>query len=154
MACTGLSDLRNSHCLFVAKDAPPALPLDIITKKDVRELKHMVNSLLDEDALKAKRQGWVHYGKKEADDRKRQLEKEVKEMEYSQKRLEKIYQKVKQLVNAVKSAKLKDAPAADPKDKVVISDSGDVGSKMLARIKQLIAERKANDHRKIGMNLS
>ena len=136
-----LNDFNDFAMLFTA---PPALPLDVSTKKDVRELEGLVDKLIDKESQRAKRQGWIHYGKKkEAKEAKKQLEDQAEEMEYSQGKLERIYEKVKRLASLAKSSRNKDTTAEAKKDDVIISDSGDVGSKMLAKVKKIIAEKNA-----------
>ena len=104
----------------------------------------------------AKRQGWIHYGKKkEILDTKEQLEKKVKEMDDSQEKLDDIYQKVKRLVALAKRSKVQHIPPPPlPKrNDIVISDSGDVGSKMLTNVKKMIAEKNARESQASGMIL-
>lgn len=131
--------------------APPALPLDAKTRKDFSKLETLVDKMLDEESQKAKRQGWIHYGKKkEILDTKEQLEKKVKEMDNSQEKLENIYQKVKRLVALAKGSKVQHIPPLPKKHDTVISDSGDVGSEMLKSVKKMIAEKKTKENQESG----
>lgn len=133
--------------------------------------------MLDEATQKQKRQGWVHYGKKkdagenkreswvhyggkkEADEqeasqkanvaeKKKKLEAESRQLDATQARLESIYEKVKRLVSLTKGTDAKDSA---PADEVIVSDSGNVGSKMLAHINKMIAERNGKDKQQQGI---
>ena len=139
-----------------SSSAPPALPLDAKARKDFSKLENLVDKMLDEESQMAKRQGWIHYGKKkEILDTKEQLEKKVKEMDDSQEKLDDIYQKVKRLVALAKRSKVQHIPPPPlPKrNDIVISDSGDVGSKMLTNVKKMIAEKNAREIQASGMIL-
>lgn len=122
----------------------------------MKNLESLVDNLLDEVSAKEKRQGWVHPGrKKDAEETKRGLERESKEADAAQAKLEDLYEKVKRLVTvAKKSSAKKDSSAVARNDDVMISDSGDVGSMMLAKVKRLIAKKKAQEDKREGSYLA
>ena len=112
----------------------------------------LVNDLLDEVSQKEKRQGWVHYGKKkEVEEKKKQLEEEEKEMDNTQAKLEQIYEKVKRLVSISKGSKANDANAEEKREEAIITDSGDVGSRLLKHVRNMIAKKSEEGDKKKGM---
>eukprot|EP00795_Rhopilema_esculentum_P003743 gene3742-15018_t len=114
--------------------SPPALPLDTQTK-EVSDLEVLVKNLLKEVRNKRKREqdGWVHWGKKEAEKDDKKDSAEDSDVE-----LASLYKKLKDFVNK-EEAKDESTGNAVVSEETIITDSG-VGKNDVKRSKAKGAE--------------